>query len=144
MEPRKKRNFKDELFEEFARIGKAFSNGRRLEILELLAQRNHTVEELATETAMSEANCSQHLQLLRAARLVAVQREGLYARYRLADDQVLQLLLSFRSVGESRLSEVGRIVETYLQDRSVLQAISSDELTRRMKKKDLVVVDVRP
>src|ERR1051325_5901079 len=107
-----KRQFKDELFEQFARIGKAFSNGRRLELLELLSQKEHTVEELAEEAAISVANCSQHLQLLRSARLVDVRRDGLYARYRLADDQVLQLWLSLRSVGEARLSEVNRIVET--------------------------------
>src|SRR5947199_10756290 len=130
-----KRQFKGELFEQFARIGKAFSNGRRLELLELLAQREHTVEELAADASMSIANCSQHLQLLRRARLVEARRDGLYARYRLADDRVLQLWLSFRSVGEARLSEVSRIVETYLKDRRTLQAITSEELKRRLKKK---------
>src|SRR5229473_32017 len=98
-----KRQFKGDLFEQFARIGKALSNGRRLELLELLAQRERTVEELSQETAMSVANCSQHLQVLRGAQLVEVRREGLYACYRLADEQVLRLWLSFRQLGEARL-----------------------------------------
>src|SRR6266581_4752314 len=115
MNPAEKRQFKDQLFEQFARIGKALSSGRRLELLELLAQRERTVEELAAETAMSVANCSQHLQVLRTAQLVAVRREGLYASYRLADDQVLGVWLSFRQLGEARLAEVQRVVETYLK-----------------------------
>src|SRR5947208_758088 len=109
-----KREFKDQLFEQFARIGKALSNGRRLELLELLAQRERTVEELAIEAGLSVANCSQHLQVLRAAQLVAVRREGLYASYRLADEQVLGVWLSFRQLGEARLAEVQRVVETFL------------------------------
>src|SRR5438105_3878083 len=139
-----KRAFKDELFEQFARIGKALSNGRRLELLELLAQRERTVEELAVEAGMSVANCSQHLQVLRTAQLVAVRRDGLYATYRLADEQVLGLWLSFRQLGAARLAEVQRVVATYLQDRHALQAITNEELTARLKKKDVVVLDVRP
>jgi rhodanese-related sulfurtransferase len=139
-----KRQFKDQLFEQFARIGKALSNGRRLELLELLAQRERTVEELASEAAMSVANCSQHLQVLRSAQLLEVRREGLYASYRLADQQVLSLWLSFRQLGEARLAEVSRVVETYLKDRHALQAITNEELIARLRKRDVVVVDVRP
>src|SRR4051794_804060 len=112
MNAAKKRQFKDELFEQFSRIGKALSNGHRLELLELLAQRERTVEELATEASMSVANCSKHLQVLRSAQLVEVRREGLYASYRLASEQVLSLWLSFRQLGESRLAEVSRVVES--------------------------------
>jgi rhodanese-related sulfurtransferase len=139
-----KRQLKDQLFEQFARIGKALSNGRRLELLELLAQRERTVEELATEAAMSVANCSQHLQVLRGAQLVEVRREGLYASYRLADQQVLSLWLSFRQLGEARLAEVSRVVETYLKDRQALQPITNEELIARLRKRDVVVLDVRP
>ncbi|HXB67396.1 MAG TPA: metalloregulator ArsR/SmtB family transcription factor [Candidatus Acidoferrales bacterium] len=144
MKPALKRQFKDQLFEQFARIGKALSNGRRLELLELLAQRERTVEELAAESAMSVANCSRHLQVLRGAQLVEVRREGLYARYRLADEQVLSLWLSFRQLGEARLAEVRRVVETYLKDRQALQAITNEELIARLGKRDVVVLDVRP
>lgn len=104
MTPATKREFKDQLFEQFARIGKALSSGRRLELLELLAQRERTVEELAREAAMSVANCSRHLQILRSAQLVEVRRDGLYASYRLANEEVLRFWLSFRQLGEARLA----------------------------------------
>jgi rhodanese-related sulfurtransferase len=139
-----KRQFKDELFEQFARIGKALSSGRRLELLELLAQRERTVEALAGETAMSVANCSQHLQALRRAGLVEVRREGLYASYRLADEQVLRLWLSLRQLAEARLSEISRVVESYLRERKALQGITSKELAGRLREKNVVVLDVRP
>jgi len=141
---REKRQFKDELFEQFARTGKALSNGRRLELLELLAQREYTVEELASEAALSVANCSQHLQVLRGAQLVTALRDGLFVRYRLADDQVLRLWLSLRELGETRLAEVSRVVESYLQERETLEAITIDELIARLKRNDVVVLDVRP
>ncbi|HUQ95439.1 MAG TPA: metalloregulator ArsR/SmtB family transcription factor [Bryobacteraceae bacterium] len=144
MTPERKRQFKDQLFEQFARIGKAFSSGRRLELLELLAQRERTVEEMAAEAGISVANCSRHLQVLRGAQLVEVRREGLYASYRLADEQVLGLWLSFRQLGEARLAEVSRVIETFLKDRQSLQAITNEELVSRLKKKEVVVLDVRP
>lgn len=144
MSPSQKRQFKDQIYEQFARIGKALSSGRRLEVLELLAQAEHTVEELAREAAMSVANCSQHLQVLRAARLVEVRREGLFAKYRLADDHVLRLWLAFREIGEARLTEISRVVDTFLTDRKTLQAISTGELRNRLKEGSVVLLDVRP
>src|SRR5262245_61060779 len=101
-----KRQFKDELFEQFARIGKALASGRRIEMLELLAQGERTVEDLAAETATSVANCSRHLQLLRNTQLVAVRRDGLYAWYRLSDERVLALWSSLRDLGVARLAEI--------------------------------------
>src|SRR5438270_9447856 len=97
MAPTEKRRFKDELFEEFARIGKALSSGRRLELLELLAQAERSVEDLAVETSQSVANTSQHLHVLRQAQLVESRREGNYIRYRLADENVLRLWLAMRT-----------------------------------------------
>lgn len=139
-----KRQFKDALFDQFARIGKALSSGRRLELIELLAQRERTVEELARSTGMSVANCSQHLQVLKAASLVTVRREGLYACYSLADERVLRLWLSFRQVGEVQLAEVSRVVDTFLSDRKSFQAISCAELHERLKRREVTVLDVRP
>jgi rhodanese-related sulfurtransferase len=139
-----KRKFKDGIYEQFARIGKALSSGRRLELLELLAQGERSVEELAGETAMSVANCSQHLQILRAAQLVDVRRDGLYARYRLADEAVLRFWLALRELGENRLAEISRLVEAFLKDRQTLEAITIDELRQRIKSHGVMLLDVRP
>lgn len=139
-----KREFKDALFGEFARIGKAVASGRRLELLDLLAQGERSVEELAAETSQSVANTSQHLQVLRQAQLVEARREGTFIRYRLADERVTRLCIALREAGEARLAEVGRLVDTYLEDRTALQAIDSGELRRRIKDGSAVVLDVRP
>lgn len=144
MEAETKGRFKDALFGEFARIGKAMSSGRRLELIELLAQGSRTVEELAAETRQTVANTSQHLQVLRQAYLVEPARQGNFMRYRLADDSVVRLWVAMRQVGESRLAEVDRLVKTYLSDRSELQAITCEELQRRLGEGHLVVLDVRP
>jgi rhodanese-related sulfurtransferase len=144
MEPADKRRFKDEIFAQFARIGKALSSGRRLELVELLAQGERAVEDLAVETSQSVANISQHLQVLRQAQLVESRREGNYIRYRLADENVLHLWLALRDLGQARLAEIGRLVGTYLQDRNALEAITCEELRRRIKTGGAVVLDVRP
>lgn len=139
-----KREFKDALFGEFSRIGKALASGRRLELIELLAQGARTVEDLAAETAQSIANTSQHLQVLRQARLVESTRQGTFIQYRLADDRVLRLWMALRDTGESRLAEVGSLVTSYLGGRSQFQAIDCAELRRRMEAGRAVVIDVRP
>jgi rhodanese-related sulfurtransferase len=144
MYPAAKRNFKDALFGEFARIGRAVANGTRLEIIELLAQAERSVEELAAETSQSFANTSQHLQVLRQAQLVETRRKGTSIRYRLADERVARLWIALREVGEARLAEVDRLLATYLEDRSALHAIDSKELGRRVKEGSVVVLDVRP
>jgi rhodanese-related sulfurtransferase len=144
MDARTKRAFKNALFGEFARISKALASGRRLEILDVLAQGERSVEELAQETDQSVANTSRHLQVLKHARLVEAHRMGAFIRYRLADEKVTRLWIALRQVAEARLAEIGRLVEAYLADRSALQAISCAELRRRLKNGDAVVIDVRP
>ncbi len=144
MQAQAKRDFKNSLFHEFARIGKAVASDRRLEIIDLLAQAERTVEELALETAQSVANTSQHLQVLRQAQLVETRRSGPFIHYRLADERVTRLWVALREVGEARLAEVDRLVATYLTDRSTLQAIDTRELKRRLKDGGTVLLDVRP
>jgi len=139
-----KRRFKDEVFEQFARIGKALSSGRRLELLELLAQSEKSVEDLAAETSQSIANTSQHLQILRHAQLVDSRRVGNYVRYRLADHKVLRLWLAMRDLGEARLAEVTRLVEAFLKDRRFLEPLTCTQLQRRIRDGSAVVIDVRP
>jgi rhodanese-related sulfurtransferase len=138
------REFKDRLFGQFARVGKALASPKRLEIVDLLAQGERTVEEIARETDMSIASASQHLQALKAARMVEARREGLYAHYRLADEDVFRTWQAIRALGESRLAEVDRVVETYLADRDALEAVDVMELMERLSDGSVVVLDVRP
>jgi rhodanese-related sulfurtransferase len=138
------REFKDRIFEQFARIGKALSHPKRLEIIDLLAQAERTVEQVAKETAMPVANASQHLQVLRGARMVEVRREGLYAHYRLADEGVFRAWRAVRDLGEACLAEVDRVVETYLKDRGAMEAVDAVGLVERLADGSVVVLDVRP
>ena len=138
------REFKDRLFEQFARVGKALASPKRLEIVDLLAQGERTVEEIARETAVPVANASQHLQALKAARMVEARREGLYAYYRLADEDVFRTWQAVRALAESRLAEVDRVVEAYLQDRDALEPVDATKLMERLSDGSVVVLDVRP
>src|SRR5260370_11134661 len=144
MEKQKKRACKNQRNEQFARIGKALSSSHRLELLEVLAQGEHSVEALAQETGMPVANASQHLQVLRAAQLVDVRREGVYIYYRLADERVFRLWQAMPEVGEARIAEIERIVQTYLHERTLLQPISAAELRQRLVEGDVILLDVRP
>jgi len=144
MQTSEKRAFKNQLYEQFARIGKALASPHRLELLDVLAQCERTVEALAQETGMSIANASQHLQVLRTAHLVEVRREGTSLYYRLASEGVSTLWLSLRQVGEAHLAEVDRVVETFLRDRHLLQPIQADELLHRLSKDEVILLDVRP
>jgi DNA-binding transcriptional ArsR family regulator len=112
------RRFKERLYAQFARLGKALSSPSRLEILELLAQGERTVDSLAQETALSVANVSQHLKALRAACLVESRKQGLFVWYRLADPIVFELSRTLRTVAEQRLAELERIVRDEFGDRS--------------------------
>ena len=138
------REFKNLLYEQFARIGKAVSSPHRLELIDLLAQGERSVEELARESAMPIANASQHLQALRRAQLVEVRREGQYAYYRLADGQVFRLWQALRDLGEQRLAEIDRLVQIYLSDRQDLESIDAATLLARLHDDEITLLDVRP
>lgn len=138
------RSFKDRIYPQFARIGQALASDRRLEILDLLAQGPRNVEALAEEAEMSVANVSQHLQILRAARLVEAHREGTKVVYRLAGDDVLRLWLTLRSTAESRLAEVGEITRESLRDRDREKLVPRDELERLLEERNAYLIDVRP
>lgn len=144
MDSASKRAFKDSLFDQFALIGKALSSGRRLELLDLLAQGERSVEDLAEQTGLTVANASQHLQILRAARLVTMRKDGLYARYTLANDRALKLWLALRAFGEMEIAEIQRVVRNYLHDRQDLEAITAEQLRVRMDQGNTVLLDVRP
>ena len=138
------RAFKDSLYAEFAVLGKALANPHRLELLDLLAQGERSVEELAQEAALSLANASAHLQVLRQARLVEAEKRGLRVVYRLAAPEVFRLWRTLRDVGSARLAEIDRLVETYFTDRDELEAVDKEELLRLMAEEAVIVIDVRP
>lgn len=138
------RAFKDRLYAEFARVGKALASPRRLELLDLLAQGERSVDELAREAALSLANASAHLQVLRQSRLVEADRRGPNVVYRLAAPEVFLLWRALRDLGAARLAEVERLVGTYLADRAVFEAVGLDELRRLVHARSVTVLDVRP
>jgi len=140
----RKRQFKNDVYEVFAEVGKAFSNGHRLELIDLLSQADRSVEQLAILSNMSVANTSQHLQVLRRAGLVDVRRDGTRAFYRLADKTAFELWRSLRTFSESQLPAVDHVVNTYLEEREDLDAIDADELHLRLGEGDVVLLDVRP
>jgi len=139
-----KRRFKSELFEQFARVGRAVAAPVRLAILDVLAQAERSVEEIAGEIGASVANTSQHLKQLRAARLVDARREGQFMLYRLADERVTRLWQAIRDVGEARYAEIRDVVETYLKDRERMKTVDAEELERLIAAGSVVVLDVRP
>jgi rhodanese-related sulfurtransferase/predicted transcriptional regulator len=139
-----KRDFKDRLYGEFARIGKALASPHRLEILEVLAQGERTVESLASETGLSIANASRHLQQLRQAQLVLARREGLFVHYRVAGPEVVSLVVALRHTAEQHLAELDRVVRDFLGERDDFEPVTPDELSRRMTNGEVVVLDVRP
>ncbi|GGL14482.1 ArsR/SmtB family transcription factor [Deinococcus radiotolerans] len=136
------RPFKRDLYEQFARVGKALASPARLELLDLLAQAERPVEDLARAADLTVANASQHLQVLRQARLVDVRRDGNLRHYRLAGPEAFRVWQSLRDFGESCVAEVGQLVRTYLQERENLEAITLEELQARLG--DVLILDVRP
>ena len=138
------REFKDRLYGQLARLGKALSSPHRLELLELLAQGERTVDSLATEIGASLANASQHLQALRQAALVESRKDGLFVYYRLADPDVFELSKVIRSVAERRLAELDRLVHDHFGKRADAEPVPMDELLRRARSRQVVILDTRP
>jgi len=138
------RIFKDRLYGQFARIGKALGSPHRLELLELLAQGERTVDALASESGLSMANASQHLQALREAGLVETRKQGLYVHYRLADPAVFELSRALRIVAEKRLAELDRLVRDHFGDRSDPEPVKMQDLLKRARKNEVVILDARP
>jgi rhodanese-related sulfurtransferase len=135
-------SLRQRLYPEFARVGNALASEKRLELVDLLAQAERHVEALAAETGMSVASVSQHLQVLRAAKLVDSERDGNRIVYRLADTGVLRLWLALRSVGEQRLPEVDQIRRQF--ESSSERLISRDQLAELLSKELAFLLDVRP
>lgn len=138
------RAFKADLYEQFALVGKALASPARLELLDLAAQAERSVEDLALEAGLSVANASQHLQRLRQAGLLEMRREGKYSYYRLGEKEAFKTWQSIRDFAATRVAEVRRLAEKYLTTSGRMEAVSLGELRRRLADGDVVLIDVRP
>lgn len=139
-----KRAFKDKVYSELADIIKAMANPHRLEILELLAQCDFSVAEIAGETGLTTANASQHLQVLKKVQLVETRREGNFVYYRLAGESVYKAWKALRDLGIERMAEVERAMRRFRESRRSGETLSARELSKKMKQEDVVIIDVRP
>ncbi len=138
------REAKDALYEQFARVGKAVTSPRRIELLELLAQGERSVEALARAGGLGITTTSAHLQVLRGARLVATRRVGTRVLYRLADEGVLEFVAGVRKLARARLAEVEEVVGAYFTARDTLAPVGRDELLAEATRAEVLVLDVRP
>ncbi len=132
------------IFAELAGVARILGSPHRLELLELLAQTNRAVEELARLSGLSIANASQHLQQLRRAGLVESQRDGKHIRYRLADTEIVSVLRALRRITERNVGSINKVLDGYFRERDGLEPVSRKELLRRMKKGLVTVIDTRP
>ena len=137
-------SFKQDLFAQFARVGKALSNGNRLELLEFLAQGERSVEQLSKVAGLTVANTSQHLQQLRHAGMVTCRKEGLKVYYSISGDDVIKLLDALRDVAQRHVTDVQHLVNTYLTVKDDLEPIPRSELLDRVRDGLVTVLDVRP
>lgn len=142
--PLSNRQYKDAIYEQLSRLGKAVASATRLELLDLLCQGPRTVESLARQAQKSVANTSKHLRVLHGARLVETERQGTYVTYRLAGEEVCGLFRMLRRLAESRLAEIEAISREFLRSRELLEPVDGDELIRRVSQGEAVVLDVRP
>lgn len=138
------RRFKEELYTQFARVGKALASPRRLELLDLLCQGPRTVDALAKQANQSLANTSQHLQILRAARLVEATKDGTFVRYRVQSEHTSELFRHLREVASNHLAEVDRITSEYLRARGFSTAVDRETLLELVQSGAATVIDVRP
>ena len=138
------RRFKDAVYEQLSRVGKAISAAKRLELLDLLCQGPRTVEALAVEASLTVANASQHLRILRGARLVESEKRGLFVEYRLADEAVGRFFVALRGLAHARLGELERVARDYFQRRGTMESVATVELLRRVRSGEVTVLDVRP
>ena len=138
------RQFKDRIYEQFARIGKALCSPKRLELLELLCQAPKNVEVLARQANLTLANTSRHLQVLRGAGLVEGRKDGLHVVYRITDGAVCVFLMELRGLAERQLAEIDRIRKAFLAGRTGLEPVNREELLARVRSGKAMVIDVRP
>jgi rhodanese-related sulfurtransferase/DNA-binding transcriptional ArsR family regulator len=139
-----KREFKNKVYQELAKITKALSNPHRLEIIELLAQGDYSVEQIAEQTNLPIANASQHLQVLKVAQLVDIKRQGNFIFYRLANNNVFKTWKALRELGVERIATIEKLVKDFRQSKFKFESVTIDELVKKLEAGKVTILDVRP
>lgn len=139
-----KRVFKDRVYHELAKITKALASPHRLEIIELLAQGDYSVEKISAQTNLSVANASRHLQVLKTAQLVDITRNGNYIHYRLANTNVFKAWKALRNLGVERIAAIEKLVKDFRKSRFQLESVTIDELISKLESRKVTILDVRP
>ena len=139
-----KREFKDRVYGELATITKSMANPHRLEIIELLAQGEYSVEQIAEQTSLSVANASQHLQVLKAAQLVDINRQGNFIYYRLSNSNVFKAWKALRDLGVERIAAIDKVVKEFRQANFKLESATIDGLIKKIESGKVTILDVRP
>lgn len=139
-----KRDFKNKVYEELAKITKALANPHRLEIIELLAQGEFSVEQIAIQTSLSVANASQHLQVLKTAQLVDITRQGNFIHYRLANTNVFKTWKALRELGMERIATIEKLVRDFRQSKFKFESVTIDQLIMKIESGKITILDVRP
>ncbi len=135
---------KSKVYKELAGVSHAISNPKRMELLDVMAQRIWSVEELSREISMSVASTSQHLQVLKTARLVETERRGNFIMYKITDDGVLRLLSDVKEIAYRNNAQIERLISDYKKDKKILETLSLDELLHKSRKQKITLLDVRP
>jgi rhodanese-related sulfurtransferase/DNA-binding transcriptional ArsR family regulator len=139
-----KRTFKDKVYDELAKVTKAMANARRMEIIDLLAQGPFSVEQIAQQTGLSIANTSQHLQVLKSARLVEISKKGTFSFYHLSGEKVFEVWRALRELGMKQSAEVERIIQDFRKSPYLLESVTLEELQQKITTENVIVLDVRP
>ncbi|MFZ6010362.1 MAG: ArsR/SmtB family transcription factor [Bacteroidota bacterium] len=139
-----KREFKDKVYAELAKITKSMANPHRLEIIELLAQGEFSVEQIAEQTNLSVANASQHLQVLKVAQLVEINRQGNFIFYRLSNNNVFKAWKALRELGVERIAAIEKVVKEFRKSKSDFETVTIDRLIEKIDSGKVTILDVRP
>lgn len=135
---------KEKVYQELSRVTHAISNPKRMELIDVLSQRTHSVEQLSKEISMSIASTSRHLQVLKSAKLVDSTRNGNFIFYSVTDDSVLQLLSTVKDLGYRKIAEVERLINDFKKDKQLLESITLPDLLKKSKTEKILLIDVRP
>ena len=137
-------SFKEQVYQELSRVTHAISNPKRMELIDVLSQKEYSVEELSKEISMSIASTSQHLQVLKSAKLVEAKRSGNFIIYSVSDDSVLKLVSVVKELGFRKIAEIELLINDFKTDKDVLESLTIDDLLERSKKEKILLIDVRP